>query len=649
MLNSRFVFHRLGGCSDPFLSPYNDLGKNSSSAPPPPDYSGLAAASDKSAEIMGKLGTQQNDEARRQFNINAAVAAPIVDQQIGIAKQNQQIAVDDRNYYNSTSRPVQTGLYKEFMGDTSPVDYYDYKAGTPYTYDANAKGPVQSALERYFQNGSSGVPNMASGGASGAAPGLSTSAQNAAVATTDPKQAAWQYIMSNYEIDKSRLANVKALVDSGKAYQGGNAIRGFQVKNDAGDVVANLDPSNFQNVLNSIRGLDAKGNWNKVEGDVSQKTGNIAYYETLISNSEAAKAKLEEKNRDLDSNSAAYKKNAATIAAYERNIANYTSIKDSRQATLDMYESAARSAGYNPTKNGVGQYVKDEDWIETLAAKRNAYDAQYKDELAQIMDSGGFTLKKGSELFKYRERASEKVKWDAKEAQRKADAEAKGEKYEPQEFQYTTGGTDGWGGVIGGGKGGSADGSSVLAKQYDWNAQKMKGQDEAAGRASAAVQQGLATQRDATVRQMRGMGMNMTSPAALAAIANFTKNAGLQEANAVNAARDGARRERFATGMSLAGLGNALPGWSNAAYGTANTAGNSATQNQNQPGQQYLNGAAQGAQMTGQGLGYQMNGLSSIANGQNQAYIAGLNQPSAAGGLLGAAANLGSAYLMRPS
>lgn len=83
-----------------------------------PDYTALAAASAKAAELGKELGDAQLAESKRQYDSNMAVARPVIQSQAALS--NQQIAQgnDYFNYGKQYSRPVEQQLYYESMGFT---------------------------------------------------------------------------------------------------------------------------------------------------------------------------------------------------------------------------------------------------------------------------------------------------------------------------------------------------------------------------------------------------------------------------------------------------------------------------------------------------------------------------------------------------
>ena len=58
-------------------------------APDAPDYTPLAQASEKAAQIGAELGREQLAEATRQYEKNLEVATPIVNAQLDLMNQNR--------------------------------------------------------------------------------------------------------------------------------------------------------------------------------------------------------------------------------------------------------------------------------------------------------------------------------------------------------------------------------------------------------------------------------------------------------------------------------------------------------------------------------------------------------------------------------
>ena len=77
-----------------------------------PDYTPLANASKESAEIMSKLGREQLDFSKLQYEEMKPLAQRIADQQLAAQDQQMAIAQEDRARYLSTFAPVEQGLVR---------------------------------------------------------------------------------------------------------------------------------------------------------------------------------------------------------------------------------------------------------------------------------------------------------------------------------------------------------------------------------------------------------------------------------------------------------------------------------------------------------------------------------------------------------
>lgn len=200
------------------------------------------------------------------------------------------------------------------------------------------------------------------------------------------------------------------------------------------------------------------------------------------------------------------------------------------------------------------------------------------------------------------------------------------------------------------------------------------------GRAVADSRSGYANSMNQALRQGMRYGY---SPARLAAMGSSAALGNAQmQAQAANATRtqgiDAARQRLIGsaqTGMGLRqqdfarnkgyttqdqsinwakrldsiGMGKGMPGASQGAYGLAVSSGNSAAGNQMQPGNALMNGMVQGSATIGQGRQMYQQGLGSILNAQTSFANANQGGDDGLGGLLGAASNLGAAWLMKPN
>lgn len=82
-------------------------------APKPPDYSGVAAASEKAAELNYKLGREQLDWAREQYQMDKGIYDRIVDGFLDDMDLNSALAAQDREFYEQHFRPLEADLAQE--------------------------------------------------------------------------------------------------------------------------------------------------------------------------------------------------------------------------------------------------------------------------------------------------------------------------------------------------------------------------------------------------------------------------------------------------------------------------------------------------------------------------------------------------------
>jgi len=177
-------------------------------------------------------------------------------------------------------------------------------------------------------------------------------------------------------------------------------------------------------------------------------------------------------------------------------------------------------------------------------------------------------------------------------------------------------------------------------------------QERYARLALADMERAQAMERAQSERAMASMGINPNS-GRFAGLnrAQEISNAAMRAGTMANA-RERADQLGWAKRMDVTGMARGLPGASQGAYSLALNSGNAAAGNQMGLGNQLLTGMNQGAgtigsgqQMQLQGLGSILNAQTSFANSQNQMY-ANMGD-GGLGGLLGAASNLGAAWIMK--
>lgn len=106
----------------------------------PPDYTPVANASAEAAKLGSELGQAQLAENKRQYDLNSAVAAPVVKAQGDLLQQQIAQGNDYNDYMKQYSRPVETSLFNESMG-FSPEEIAQIQAaqGTPGANDLTVK------------------------------------------------------------------------------------------------------------------------------------------------------------------------------------------------------------------------------------------------------------------------------------------------------------------------------------------------------------------------------------------------------------------------------------------------------------------------------------------------------------------------------
>jgi hypothetical protein len=95
------------------------------SSAPPPDYSAMAAATQRGVDVAQQLGTRQMDFAQQQYNETKPYLQRIADTQIAAQNQQMQQAQDYYNYQQSTFRPLEQGL----VSDAAKFSTEGYREG----------------------------------------------------------------------------------------------------------------------------------------------------------------------------------------------------------------------------------------------------------------------------------------------------------------------------------------------------------------------------------------------------------------------------------------------------------------------------------------------------------------------------------------
>lgn len=90
------------------------------SAPPAPDYSALAAASETSAKYSYELAKRQQDWAERTYSENKGVSDIVIDKALGALDRQEEWAIADRERYESVFQPLEEQLAAEAQDYATP-------------------------------------------------------------------------------------------------------------------------------------------------------------------------------------------------------------------------------------------------------------------------------------------------------------------------------------------------------------------------------------------------------------------------------------------------------------------------------------------------------------------------------------------------
>jgi hypothetical protein len=98
------------------------------SAPPPPDYSGIAAASERSAELSYAMGQDQLAWAKEQYAMDSEVIDRVVSDSLNRAQANDAAAASDRARYEATYQPLEDELVRDAQLYSTP-SRQEYESG----------------------------------------------------------------------------------------------------------------------------------------------------------------------------------------------------------------------------------------------------------------------------------------------------------------------------------------------------------------------------------------------------------------------------------------------------------------------------------------------------------------------------------------
>lgn len=118
-----------------------------SKAPPPPDYSGIAAASERAAEFSFNLGKEQLAWAQRQYASDREILDKVVGSALKRQDTNDASALQDRARYEQTYQPLEDELVKDAreMGSEDRQEFEMGRAAS--TVAQNFEGARRAALQ----------------------------------------------------------------------------------------------------------------------------------------------------------------------------------------------------------------------------------------------------------------------------------------------------------------------------------------------------------------------------------------------------------------------------------------------------------------------------------------------------------------------
>ena len=93
-------------------------GKND--APDPPDYSKIAAASEKAAEYSYKISKEQLEWAREKYGKDSEIANKVIDSALKRQDVNDENAAEDRERYENIYQPLEDKLAQEALDYANP-------------------------------------------------------------------------------------------------------------------------------------------------------------------------------------------------------------------------------------------------------------------------------------------------------------------------------------------------------------------------------------------------------------------------------------------------------------------------------------------------------------------------------------------------
>ena len=587
---------------DPYAAPpkhswgkvvYNDFifGGDSPAPPPPPDYTPLATSSTEAAQIGAALGREQLAETRRQYDINRGVSDRVSNSQIALMDQARTQGDDYYNYMKANQRPVEESLNRQSTTDFAARDAAD-RAAIGRNYDAmqgQAEADRQGIMSRYDANQAADVVGRA---------GLEAQSRGQQDANMAQRLNMDQFSAQQMAEGRSRTAGMDQLsaeqmADARSRTAGLDQFSARQYGTNASRSQAMRDYANQNDAANtSERGLMTGGN----RGIYDARRADIDFG---VDNATA------DARSGMTQQAGMLMRQAARLGySPERMAAAAATQGYSNAGLISSRANAARTAGIDQARGLIGQNYQ-------------ARNAQYDQSRAAMGDE----YAQGNQAYDQRYGAMDRARALTNEeyAQRYAGMDrARAQSNEDSDRRYA-----------------GMDRSYAQGNQvYDQRRAAMAQDYDSRNASNDRMTQGLLANRGMNMEQGQlGLQRNMNN-----------RNLRLQD-DSTNWARK----------LDVAGLYRNLPGASQGAYGVSTNAGNAAVANTMQPGGQLLTGMAQGAGMQQSGMGQKITGLGGVLNAQNSynnmvgQYNASQNQGGGMGALLGAGAQLGSAYMMSGS
>jgi predicted house-cleaning noncanonical NTP pyrophosphatase (MazG superfamily) len=125
---------------------------SSADPPPAPDYSGVAAASEKSAQLSYDMAMKQFDFYKQQYDENKEVSDVVIDKMLGSLDKSEARADEQYARYQETFQPLEDQLAQEAQDYASP-EKMEKEAGKAEADVAQqmeqARQTAQQKLEQY--------------------------------------------------------------------------------------------------------------------------------------------------------------------------------------------------------------------------------------------------------------------------------------------------------------------------------------------------------------------------------------------------------------------------------------------------------------------------------------------------------------------